>query len=211
MRAGKIGASGIPGENDNARRMVEFCAQRKLRVANTYFKHRSLHKYTRGERDQDRVEMKSMKDLVLVKRHMLRYVRAVKGMGQGLSDHHMVLCKVRLIGAWTKIRDGGFGSQRIRNEKLREYLYREGYIKSFEGERIEGDGDNVKHMGEQVIQAMVESAREVEGKKPKNVWWNDEVKAVVKKKEAAWKVVLTATDEEAKERCMEAYSKEEKS
>ena len=36
-----------------------------------YFKHRSLHKYTRLERGQDGVEVKSMIDLALVKRDML--------------------------------------------------------------------------------------------------------------------------------------------
>ena len=39
-----------------------------------------------------------MIDLVLVKKDMLRYmqdIRAVRGMGQGLSDHHVVLCKIR--------------------------------------------------------------------------------------------------------------------
>ena len=47
-------------------------------------------------------------------------------------------------------------------------------------------------MCEQVKQA---SAREVcgsvkvEGKNPKRVWWNNEVKAAVRKKEAAWKEV----------------------
>ena len=51
---------------------------------------------------------------------------------------------------------------------------------------------------------MVESAKEVcysvrvEGKNPKSVWWNDEVKGGVKIKEAAWKKVLAAGDEEAK-------------
>ena len=69
----------------------------------TYFKHRSLHKYTRVARGRDGVEIKSMIDLVLVKRDMLRYVqeyvRAVRGMGRGLSDHHVVLRKVRLVGA----------------------------------------------------------------------------------------------------------------
>ena len=46
---------------------------------------------------EDRVEVKSMIDLVLVKRNMLHYVhdvRVVKGMGQGISDHRVVLCKV---------------------------------------------------------------------------------------------------------------------
>ena len=41
------------------------------------------------------------------------------------------------------------------------------------------------------------------GGNPKNIWWNNEVKAAVKRKEPAWKV-LEAKDEDAKERCMEA-------
>ena len=60
-RAGITGAFGVPGENDNGRRGVEFCEERGLCV-----------------------EIKSMIDLVLVKRDMLRYVqnmRAVRGMG----------------------------------------------------------------------------------------------------------------------------------
>ena len=40
------------------------------------------------------------------------------------------------------------------------------------------------------------------------MWWNDEVKAVVRRKEAALKEVLGASDEEAKERCIEAYREE---
>ena len=68
----------------------------------TYFKHRSLHRYTRVARSQDGMEITIRIDLVLVKRDMLRYVqdvRAVRGIGRGLSDHHVVLCKVRLLGA----------------------------------------------------------------------------------------------------------------
>ena len=52
-----------------------------------------------------------MIDLVLVKRDMLLYIheqRTVRGMGRGLSDHHVVLCKVRLVGAWIKRREGGW-------------------------------------------------------------------------------------------------------
>ena len=42
------------------------------------------------------------------------------------------------------------------------------------------------------------------------MWWNDEIKAAVRRKEAAWKEVLAASDEEAKERCMEAYREEKR-
>ena len=46
-----------------------------------------------------------MTDLVLVKKDILHYmqdVRAVRGMGRSHSNHHVVLYKVRLVGAWIK-------------------------------------------------------------------------------------------------------------
>ena len=71
-------------------------------------------------------------------------------------------------------------------------------------------------------------AHECGEKNPKNVWWNDLVRATVERKEvleandkvakdrymkvykekAAWKVVLGARDKEAKQRCMEADREE---
>ena len=44
----------------------------------------------------------------------------------------------------------------------------------------------------------------------KSMWWNDEVKDAVKRKEAPWKEVLGARYEDAKERCMEVYRKEKR-
>ena len=91
-----------------------------------------------------------MIDLVLVKKNMLRYVqgvKAVRGMGRRLTDHHVVLCKVKLVGAWIKRREVVVGARRIRSEKLREYQYRERYARSLEGWGVEGDEDNnVEHM-----------------------------------------------------------------
>ena len=66
--------------------------------------------------------------LVLVKKDLLRYVqdlRAVRGIGRDLSDHHVVLCKVRLVGTWIKRREVINGARRIRSEKLREHQHRE--------------------------------------------------------------------------------------
>ena len=48
------------------------------------------------------------------------------------------------------------------------------------------------------------------GVNPKNVWWNDGVKAAVKRKETDLKEVLGARDEDVKERCMEAYKEEKR-
>ena len=82
-----------------------------------------MHKYTRTAKGQGDVETKSMIDLVLMKRDMLRYVqdvRVVRGIGHGLSDRYVVLCKVRLVGAWIKRREVVVGTRRIRSEKLKE-------------------------------------------------------------------------------------------
>ena len=60
-----------------------------------------MHKYTRAARGQEGVEAKSMINLVLVKKGKLRYVqdvRALRGIRQGLSAYHIVLCKARLVG-----------------------------------------------------------------------------------------------------------------
>ena len=102
-------------------------------------------------RGQDGVEIKSLIDLVLVKMDTLRYVqdvRAVRGMGPGLSDGYIVPCKARLEGVWMKRREVVVGTRRIRTEKLREQKqYREGYARSLEGKELEWDGDNnVEHM-----------------------------------------------------------------
>ena len=84
------------------RMMTGFCAERQLCVGNIYFEYKSLHKYTRVARGQGLVELMSVIDLVLVKKDMLRYVedvRAIRGMGLDLSDHHTLFCKVMLVGA----------------------------------------------------------------------------------------------------------------
>ena len=95
------------------------CVERWQCVGNTYFEHKNLHKYTRVARGQNRLEIKSMIDLVLVKEEMLCFVqdaRAVRGMGRGISDHHIVLCKLRLVGTWIKRKKVVDGTRRIRSE-----------------------------------------------------------------------------------------------
>ena len=74
-------------------------------------------------------------------------MRAVRGMGRGLSDHHVVLCKVRLVGAWIKRRYVAVLARRIRSEKLRDHQNKEGYAKSLGGKGVEWDGNNnVEHL-----------------------------------------------------------------
>ena len=54
-------------------------------------------------------------------------------MGRGFSDHHVVPCNVRLVGALIERRDVAISARTIRREKLRKHQYREGYAKSLDG------------------------------------------------------------------------------
>ena len=57
VEVGTTGAFGVPGENDNERRVTDFCTERGLCLDNKYFEHKGLHKYTRVPRGLDGVEV----------------------------------------------------------------------------------------------------------------------------------------------------------
>ena len=42
LRVGITDWFGVPGENDNGRRVLDFCAERGLSVSNTYFEHKEF-------------------------------------------------------------------------------------------------------------------------------------------------------------------------
>ena len=96
----------------------------------------------------------SMIDLVMVKKDMLRYVqdvKAVREMGRDLLDHHVILCKVRLVGTWIKKKEVVTRARRIRREKLRGHQYTEGYARCLESKRVErGNSRNVEEIWEQI-------------------------------------------------------------
>ena len=67
MRVGITGAFVVLMKNDNGRSLDEFCAEKG------FFRHECMHKYTRVARRQDKVEVKSMIDWVLVKKDYYYY------------------------------------------------------------------------------------------------------------------------------------------
>ena len=42
------------------------------------------------------------------------------------------------------------------------------------------------------------------------MWWNDQIKAAVQRKEDAWKEMLGARDKDATERCLKVYKEEKR-
>ena len=62
-------------------------------------------------------------------------VRAVRRMGRGFSEHHVVVCKIRLVGACIKSEEV-VGARRISSKKLKRPQYPEGYARCLESKRV---------------------------------------------------------------------------
>ena len=97
LREGMNGGFEVPEENDNGRRVIDFCAGRGISASNTYFEHKSLYKYIQAARGQHGVEVKSIIDLALVKKAMLHYVQDVRVVrGRGRVSQNIMLYYVKL-------------------------------------------------------------------------------------------------------------------
>ena len=68
LRTPKTGWFGVPGENNNGRKPIDFCADKGLSLSSAYLEHTSLRKYTRVARHQGGVEVMNITDLALVKK-----------------------------------------------------------------------------------------------------------------------------------------------
>ena len=81
MRASITSAFGVPGENDNRRRVVELCAEKGLCVGNTYFERKSLHKCTGIATCQGGVELTSIQLL-----HPCQFTEAALNLDTRLNE-----------------------------------------------------------------------------------------------------------------------------
>ena len=57
-------------------------------------------------------------------------------MVRGLSDYHIRLCKVRLVGAGIKKKEVEKGGMRIKREELRKHQYTERYTRCPKSKKI---------------------------------------------------------------------------
>jgi hypothetical protein len=216
-RDGVTGDFGVEGENENGKKVIDFCVDKGMCVCNTFFSHKNVHKYTRVGVDRDGNEVKSMIDLVLVKKEMLRYVldvKSIRGLGMGISDHYVVLCKIRLVGVWMERKMDRKKVGRIKSEMLNEQSYRDKYERTLLSKSVVCEQNGIEQIWTHLKEALVNSAREICGSAKvgnRNVnseIWCDEVKQAINRKKEAWLKVLQAKDEILKERYMEEYKEE---
>ena len=94
-----IGKRGVTGLNKSGRYLLQLCCSNGLRIMNTFFLHRKVHKYTWYRPSMDQ---KSLIDFCIVSSDLFSDVLDVRvKRGAELStDHHLIVCFQRLSKPW---------------------------------------------------------------------------------------------------------------
>ncbi len=116
------------GVNENGEHLVDVCAERGLFLANTFFKHKMIHRYT-CRRREDGGEEKSLIAYIAVEERLRKDVldaKVVRGALEG-SNHYAVVVKIMLRDKWEFCRKTGkekrskvLAKERLGKEEVRE-------------------------------------------------------------------------------------------
>ena len=122
---GVIGKNGDSDINAQGRLLLDFCVGGDSSIMNTFFHHKDIHKYT-WYRLGDSATQKSLIDLFVVSDDLRKSVMdvCVKRGAELSTDHHLVLCKLRLASSSRIQRIGQKRQNRIRLEALADEAVR---------------------------------------------------------------------------------------
>ena len=130
---GVIGKHGVTaGLNENGRYLLQLCCSNGLRIKNTFFQHREVHKYTWYRPSMDQ---KSLIDFCVVSSDLFSDVLdvRVKRGAELLTDHHLVLCSLRLSKPWPSKRSNRSSvTYRIKWEALEDKEVRKQFASSIQ-------------------------------------------------------------------------------
>ena len=206
---GVIGKEGENVVSPNGERLIDISIRNNMKIANTFFKHKEAHKWTRVVEERNE---RSIIDYVIVSNSLFystQDVRVKRG-AEIYSDHYLVLAKMSIL---PKVKDPKKNMSRrtkLRVEKLREEDTKTNYQKTIKT-YIEAkpntaeNSEDIESIWEDYKEIIIKSATEVCGKKviggskKMTAWWNEDVKEKIKEKKDAWKKYLSSQRQEDKE------------
>jgi len=202
MEGGVVGPFGVGDRNLNGDSLIEVCMANRFIIGNTWFIKKLNHKLTwvsgvNGER--------GLIDYICIRkkiRDRLLDVNVLRGSARGISDHFLVLAKIRVKGGWRKIGCSGRGVEIVRVERLEEREVGEHFKREINigWEEVRGRVlGGVEEEWGRFKAVLVESARNVCGvrkvggkcKRKGSEWWCEEVNIVVREKKEAFEKFLS--------------------
>ena len=119
---GVIGDYGVPGRNENGEWMVDWCMQYEMAVCNTFFKKRDVHKYTWVRKVRGEIVESALMDYMCISgkyKSRVTDVNVLRAAGDVQSDHHLVVCKVKVKRGWAPPQPRGEVREVVKVERLR--------------------------------------------------------------------------------------------
>ncbi len=192
--AGVAGKRSVDGVNEKGEHLVDVCAERGLFLANTFFQHRLIHRYTWRRRDE-RGEQKSMINYIVVDERIKRVVdaRVMRDMFDG-SDHYVVAAKIQTRDRWEygkKCKSKGrqvIASERLERKEVREEYKKKVCEKLRDARMTVREETSVNDMFNVFKEVVMTVAQEVVGyrvckdRMRGSAWWTDEIKGTVEEK-----------------------------
>ena len=198
---GMIGKHGITGLNENGRYLLQLCCSNVLRIMNTFFQHREVHKYKWYRHSTDQ---KSLTDFCLISSDLFSDVLDVRvKRGAELStDHHLVVCSLRFLKPWPNKRSNRSSViYRIKWEALEDKEVRKQYASSISSKfrQLPDVSEDIEKEWLLFRSAIISSTAESCGQKrlrvagdseKRTLYWNQVVKKAIRAKKDAFKVLL---------------------
>lgn len=187
-----VGIFGEPHANDNGYELRHFATYNKLKITNTFFRHKEIHKYTWSARG-----LRSLIDYVIVNDKLSALVedtRVYRG-SDIHSDHYLVLSSIRLLTRWKKYKL----KQKTQTEELfKVHLLEEASIRELYQRRLTQNllnvntSNNIDEEWNNIKTAIIQIASECLGKRKKTKHkrglriWNEELQQSIKNKQKAY-------------------------
>lgn len=199
-----VGEHGETCINDNGHSLIHFATSNNMRITNSFFRKKDIHKYTWSARGT-----RSIIDYILANNKICRQVQDVHVYrGSDIySDHYLVVAKIALLARWKTIK-----TAQIKNEEVfKVYLLQDESIRRLYQNRLNillqqtETKDNIEMEWGNIKQCIKEAAAEALGRKKKIRSkkglriWNEEIANAIEEKKAAYHLYLQASTEENRE------------
>ena len=198
-----VGKHGERTRNSNGDKMLMYCILNDLIIANTFYEHKAIHKYTRVQQSRNE---KSIIDYILIEKNSRKLIKDVRvRRGPEIYSDHLLLvgsfkttnkCEIRE----KKEQNRNSTQISIKSYKLQEAETAEKYESMVNNELQRCKYDTEKMDGEEMWNILknilIKAAAQVCGinkinkRCKKTAWWNDEIKKEIKIKKKKWEDYL---------------------
>ena len=187
-----VGVFGEDTLNDNGEVLREFATFNELKITNTFFRKKEIHKYTWSSRG-----LRSLIDYIIISKKLAKQVsdtRVYRGYDV-FSDHYLVISQIRLYTKWKKIKTS---TRQENKEVFKVYLLEQESIRRLYQDRLNRhlnsipSGNSIEEEWRNMKRIIVQAANEAIGvkkrfRKRKGLKiWTEEIEEAVAEKQKVY-------------------------